>query len=46
MPALLVYIRAFTTGQVGSAAAIAVVLTVAILAVTLLVTRLVEEREP
>jgi raffinose/stachyose/melibiose transport system permease protein len=46
VPALLVYSRAFATGQVGSAAAIAVLLTVVILAVTLLITRLVEEREP
>jgi raffinose/stachyose/melibiose transport system permease protein len=43
VPALLVYVRAFSTGQVGSAAAIAVVLTVLVLAVTLLLTRLVEE---
>jgi raffinose/stachyose/melibiose transport system permease protein len=46
VPALLVYSRAFATGQVGSAAAIAVVLTVTILVVTLVLTRLVEEREP
>jgi raffinose/stachyose/melibiose transport system permease protein len=42
VPSLLVYVRAFSTGQVGSAAAIAVVLTVIILAVTLILTRLVE----
>src|SRR5262249_43407058 len=44
-PPLLVYVRAFSTGQVGSAAAIAVVLTALVLAVTLVLTRLVEERE-
>ena len=45
VPALLVYVRAFSTGQVGAAAAIAVVLTVLILAVTLVITRVVESPE-
>lgn len=40
LPAFEVYNRAFGTGQVGSACAIAVVLTVLILIVTILITKL------
>jgi len=42
VPAIVLYNRAFVTGQVGSAAAIAVVLTVLIFAVVFGVTRLIE----
>ncbi len=45
VPSLLIYTRAFVTGQVGSAAAIAVVLTLVILLLTLLIIRVVEPRE-
>ncbi|MEV6400611.1 sugar ABC transporter permease [Streptomyces sp. NPDC051907] len=43
VPAITVYNRAFNTGQVGSACAVAVVLTLVILAVTYLITRLQPE---
>ncbi|WP_020500433.1 carbohydrate ABC transporter permease [Sciscionella marina] len=45
VPAYEVYHRAFETGQVGSAAAIGVALTVLVFAITLVVTRLIEGRE-
>ncbi|WP_031470720.1 carbohydrate ABC transporter permease [Sciscionella sediminilitoris] len=45
VPAYEVYHRAFETGQVGSAAAIGVALTILVFAITLVVTRLIEGRE-
>jgi raffinose/stachyose/melibiose transport system permease protein len=45
VPAVLVYRNAFSTGRVGLAAAIAVVLTLIIFAVAFLITRLVD-RDP
>jgi raffinose/stachyose/melibiose transport system permease protein len=42
VPSLDIYQRAFSTGQVGSAAALGVILTILIFAVTFLITRLVE----
>lgn len=44
VPAFEVYHRAFDTGQVGSACAIGITLTLVILAITVLVNRLSEER--
>lgn len=45
VPAYEVYHRAFETGQVGSAAAIGVVLTILIFLITLVVNRLIEGRD-
>ncbi|UTT63689.1 carbohydrate ABC transporter permease [Microcella humidisoli] len=45
VPALEVYRRAFVLGDVGGASALAVIITVAILALTLIVSRLFERRE-
>jgi raffinose/stachyose/melibiose transport system permease protein len=44
VPSLLIYERAFVTGQVGSAAAIGAIMGVIILALAVLITRVVEER--
>ena len=44
VPSLLIYQRAFVTGQVGSAAAIGAIMGVLILALSVGITRLVEER--
>jgi raffinose/stachyose/melibiose transport system permease protein len=44
VPSLDIYLRAFSTGQVGSAAALGIILTALIFAVTFLITRLVEQR--
>ncbi len=44
VPSLIIYQRAFVTGQVGSAAAIGVIMAVVILAAAILITRAVEER--
>ncbi len=45
VPSLLIYNRAFVTGQVGSAAAIGAIMGVLILTLVVLITRLVEERQ-
>ncbi len=45
VPAFEAYNRAFNTGQVGLASAIAVVLTVAIVALTFLISRITPPRE-
>ncbi len=42
VPSVLIYRRAFETGQVGSAAAVAVMLTVVVLALTFVLTRVAE----
>jgi raffinose/stachyose/melibiose transport system permease protein len=44
VPSLLIYQRAFVTGQVGSAAAIGAIMGVLILVLSVAITRLVEER--
>ena len=44
VPSLLIYQRAFVTGQVGSAAAIGAIMGVIILGLSILITRVVEER--
>ena len=44
VPSLLIYERAFVTGQVGSAAAIGAIMGVIILGLAVLITRVVEER--
>ena len=44
VPSLLIYQRAFVTGQVGSAAAIGAIMGVIILGLAVLITRVVEER--
>jgi raffinose/stachyose/melibiose transport system permease protein len=44
VPSLLIYQRAFVTGQVGSAAAIGAIMGVIILGLAILITRVVEER--
>ena len=44
VPSLLIYQRAFVTGQVGSAAAIGAIMGAIILALAVLITRVVEER--
>jgi raffinose/stachyose/melibiose transport system permease protein len=44
VPSLLIYQRAFVTGQVGSAAAIGAIMGVIILGLSVLITRVVEER--
>jgi raffinose/stachyose/melibiose transport system permease protein len=44
VPSLLIYDRAFVTGQVGSAAAIGAIMGGLILTLTVVITRLVEER--
>jgi raffinose/stachyose/melibiose transport system permease protein len=45
VPGLEIFERAFTRGQVGSAASLAVVLTILIFAVTAVITRLAKEPE-
>ena len=44
VPSLLIYTRAFVTGQVGSAAAIGAIMGLLILALVVIITRLVEDR--
>ena len=44
VPSLLIYQRAFVTGQVGSAAAIGAIMAAIILVLAVLITRFVEER--
>jgi raffinose/stachyose/melibiose transport system permease protein len=44
VPSLLIYERAFVTGQVGSAAAIGALMGAIILALAVGITRIVEER--
>jgi len=46
VPTLLIYKRAFVTGQVGSAAAIAAMLTAVVLLVAVAIRRLEETRQP
>ncbi len=45
VPSLLIYQRAFVTGQVGSAAAIGAIMAVIILVLAVVITRVVEEHE-